>query len=132
MPHYILDKPYKTTAAEGIGASLVVVHGALTGECALPLVENAGSILGVTVDPQHQQNQRVSIRKAGIALVVAAGPIGHGDPVNVAGNSGKVQTITVDASGKANCLGFAETAAVADGDIINVFISLHERAVPTS
>jgi len=132
MPHYILDKAYKITDSGGVGASLVVVQGTNAGECTLPGAENAGAILGVTVHGQPLQNQNVSVRKAGVAGVVAAGAISVGDPVNIAGASGKVQTITVDASGKANCLGFAETAASADGDIIEVFISLHERNVATS
>ena len=132
MPHYILDKAYKITDASGVGANLVVVQGTNAGECAAPAAENAGAILGVTVHSQTLQNQNVSIRKAGIARVVASGAVSVGDPVNVAGTSGKIQTITVDASGKANCLGFAETAAAADGDIIEVFISLHERIVETS
>ena len=132
MPHYILDKAYKITDADGVGAGLVVVQGTNSGECAAPGAENAAAILGVTVHGQSLQNQNVSVRKAGIAGVVAAGAISVGDPVNVAGASGKVQAITIDASGKANCLGFAETAASADGDIIEVFISLHERNVATS
>jgi hypothetical protein len=50
-----------------------------------------------------------------------------GAPVNVAGNTGKVKAINETAGTAINCIGFAETAALADGDIIEVFISLHQR-----
>ena len=132
MAHYILDKAYKITDSGGVSANRVVVQGTNAGECKLPAAENADGILGVSVHAQSLQNQNVSVRKAGIARVVAASAISVGDPVNVADTAGKVQAITVDASGKAHCLGFAETAAADDGDIIEVFITLHERNVATS
>ncbi len=132
MSHYILDKAYRITDADGVGAGLVVVQGTNAGECALPSAANADSMLGVTVHAQTLQNQNVAVRKAGIARVVAAGAIGVGDPVHVAGTSGKVQAVTTDSSGLAKCLGFAETASAGDGDVVEVFISMHERDVPTS
>ncbi len=130
MPSYILDKAYKVTDANGVDANLVVVQGTNAGECALPGAANAGAILGVTVHSQSLQNKNVSIRKAGIASVVAAGAISVGVPVNVAGTSGKVKAIDETSGTKINCVGFAETAASADGDIIDVFLSLHERTAP--
>ncbi|HUT26081.1 MAG TPA: hypothetical protein VM492_17235 [Sumerlaeia bacterium] len=130
MSHYILDKAYKITDSGGVGANLVVVQGANAGECAAPGAANAGAVLGVTVHSQSLQNQNVTVRKAGIARVVAAGAVSLGDPVNVAGTSGKVKAIDETTGTKINCLGFAETAASADGDIIEVFISLHERSAP--
>ncbi len=132
MAHYILDKAYKATDAAGVEAYAVVVHGVNAGECRLPAAANDAKILGVTVHAQTLQNHSVSVRKAGIARVVAAGAIALGAPVNIAGATGRVQTVGPHASGKANCLGFAETAATAAGDIIEVFICLHERAVATS
>lgn len=127
MPSYILDKAYKVTDANGVDANLVVVQGTNAGECALPGAANAGAILGVTMHSQSLQNKNVSVRKAGIASVVAAGAIMVGAPVNVAGTSGKVKAIDETSGTKINCVGFAETAASADGDIIDVFLSLHER-----
>lgn len=127
MPHYILDKAYKVTEAEGVAAHRVVVQGTNAGECALPSAANAGAILGITVHAQSVQNHNVAVRKAGIARVVAGGAIAVGAPVNVNGADGKVKAIDEDTDAKVNCLGFAETAAVDDGDIIEVFISLHER-----
>lgn len=130
MPSYILDKAYKVTDANGVDANLVVVQGTNAGECALPGAANAGAILGVTMHSQSLQNKNVSVRKAGIASVVAAGAISVGAPVNVAGTSGKVKAIDETSGTKINCVGLAETAASADGDIIDVFLSLHERTAP--
>lgn len=130
MPSYILDKAYKVTDANGVDANLVVVQGTNAGECALPGAANAGAILGVTMHSQSLQNKNVSVRKAGIASVVAAGAISVGVPVNIAGTSGKVKAIDETSGTKINCVGFAETAASADGDIIDVFLSLHERTAP--
>jgi len=130
MPSYILDKAYKVTDANGVDANLVVVQGTNAGECALPGAANAGAILGVTMHSQSLQNKNVSVRKAGIASVVAAGAISVGAPVNIAGTSGKVKAIDETSGTKINCVGFAETAASADGDIIDVFLSLHERTAP--
>ena len=59
--------------------------------------------------------------------MVAASAITVGAPVNVAGSTGKVKAISETTGTKINCLGFAETAAGADGDVIEVFLSLHER-----
>jgi hypothetical protein len=127
MPQYLLDRAYKITDANGVGANLVVVQGTNAGECKLPASANDGNILGVTVHAQSRQNKSVAVRKAGVAEVIAAGAITVGSPVNVAGSSGKVKAIDETGGTKINCLGFAETAASADGDIIEVFISLHER-----
>ena len=127
MPHYILDKAYKVTESDGVAAHRVVVQGTNAGECALPAAANAGAILGITVHAQSVENHNVAVRKAGIARVVAGGAVAVGDPVNVSDATGKVKTIDEDADTKVNCIGFAETAASDDGDVIEVFISLHER-----
>jgi hypothetical protein len=127
MAHYILDKAYEVTDTGGVAAHQVVVQGTNAGECALPAAANAGAILGVTVHSQALANQSVAVRKAGIARVVAAGVIALGAPVNIAGNTGKVKAINEAGGTKINCVGFAETAASGDGDIIEVFLSLHQR-----
>ena len=151
MSYYVLDKAYKITDAAGVSAGLVVVQGTHAGECQIPAEANAGAILGVTVHGQSLQNQDVVVRKAGIVRVVAAGPIFPGEPVNVAAQevkqefpepcpacgtpsawppktiAVKIKRIDEPAGTKINCLGFAETAASEDGDILDVFISLHQR-----
>jgi len=127
MANYILDKAYAITDASGVGAYLAVVQATNAGQAKLPAAANAGAILGVTVHSQSLKDANVAVRKAGIARVTAAGAISVGAPVNVAGTSGKVKAIAETAGTKINCLGFAETAAGADGDVIEVFIALHER-----
>lgn len=127
MPCYILDKAYEVTDKDNVPAFRVVVQGANAGQCALPGGANAGAILGVTVYGQAPEDLSVLVRKAGIARVMAAGAISVGAPVNVAGTTGKVKAISEPAGTKINCVGFAETPASADGDIIEVFLSFHER-----
>lgn len=128
MSHYILDKAYKIADATGVSAARVVVQGTNAGECKLPAAANAGAILGATVHSQSLQNQNVAVRKAGIARMTAAAAISLGDAVAIADTDGKVQAIPDGTGTQYNCVGFAETAASADGDIVEVFISLHERA----
>ena len=130
MSHYILDKAYKVNETSGVEAYRAVVQGTSAGECAYPGASNAGSILGTTVHTQSRQNASVAVRKAGIAKVVAASAISVGDPVNVADTSGRVKAVDETTGAAVNCLGFAETAASAEGDIVEVFISLHERIAP--
>lgn len=127
MPIHVLDKTYKIVSPNGVGAGRVVVQGPLPGECTLPAAENAPGLLGITMHSQLSEGRAVTVRKAGIAEVVAAGAIPAGAPVIAAGSSGKVKQATASPGTKLNCLGFAETTAVTDGDIIEVFISIHER-----
>lgn len=130
MSSYILDKAYSIDETSGVGAYLVVVQGTNAGEAKLPGAANAGKILGVTVHSQTRQGGHVATRKAGITRVTAAGAVALGAPVNIAGTSGKVKAINETAGVAIECLGFAETAAAADGDVIEVFISIHERIAP--
>lgn len=131
MASYILDKAYSIDEENGVGAYRVVVHGPTQGQAKLPGAANAGAILGVTVHSQSREGGHVAVRKAGIARVMAAGAIGLGDPVNIAGVSGKVKAINESAGTHVQCLGFAETSSFADGDIVEVFIAPHERIIPT-
>jgi len=130
MSNYILDKAYTVTDAGGVDAFRVVVQGGVAGECALPAGQNADGVLGVTTHAQ-EQNRNVSVRKAGVARVEAAGVIAVGEAVNVAAATGKVKSVSDENTGtKVKVIGFAETAAAANGDVIEVFISLHERIAP--
>jgi hypothetical protein len=127
MSIYLMDKAYKVTTADGVLANRVVVAGAASGECALPAAANAGSILGVTVFSQSEVGRSVSVRKAGTVEVVAAGAIAVGAPVNIADNLGRVKAISESSGTKVQCVGFAENAATAAGDVIEVMLSFHER-----
>lgn len=130
MSSYILDKAYSINESGGVAAYRVVVQGSNAGEAELPGGANAGALLGVTVHSQTREGGNVAVRKAGIARVMAAGAIDPGDPVNIAGTTGKVKGIDETQGTAIQCLGFAETAAGADGDLIEVFISIHERTAP--
>lgn len=130
MSHYILDKAYSIDDVAGVEAYRVVVQGAAAGHAKLPTAANAGALLGITVHGQSRQTGHVSVRKAGIARVAAAGPIALGAPVNAAGASGKVKAVNEAPGTLVQCLGFAETASTADGDLVEVFIALHERTAP--
>jgi hypothetical protein len=127
MTAYILDKAYAIDETNGVGAYRAVVMGTNPGEAKLPAAANAAKPLGITVHSQQYQGGNVAVRKAGIAKVFAAGAIALGAPVIVAGASGKVAAATGNAGTKLNCLGFAETAATADGDLIEIFLTFHER-----
>lgn len=127
MPIYLLDKAYRVTTSGGVAAARVVVADTASGTCKLPAAANAGAILGVTVHAQSESGRSVTVRKNGIADVTAAGAIAAGAPVNIHGATGKVKAVSESSGTKVQCLGFAETAASADGDIIEVFLSIHER-----
>jgi len=129
MPNSLLDKAYTVTDAAGIAAYRAVVPTTTAGECKLPTAANQFA-LGVTTHAQLRQNHAVAVRRAGIATVTAAGAISVGAPVNVAGTTGKVKTIGEASGTLVYCLGFAETAAGADGDLIDVFLAPHARLVP--
>jgi len=130
MSHYILDKAYSIDEPAGVEAYRVVVQGTETGQANLPAAANAGALLGVTVHSQSRQGGHVAVRKAGIARVTAASAIAVGAPVNVADATGKVKAIDESTGTAVQCLGFAETLATGDGDIMEVFIQLHERTAP--
>ena len=127
MPIYLMDKAYRITSPNGVAANRVVVQGDLPGECKLPDDANAEGILGVTMHSQTTPGRSVAVRKAGVAEVVAGGAIAVGAPVIISGTDGRVKAITETAGTAVNCLGFAETPALADGDIVEVFISMHQR-----
>jgi hypothetical protein len=129
MASYILDKAYAVNETKGVDAYVVVVQGPAAGECRLPYEANEGKILGVTVHCQSLQGSFVTVRKAGIARVIADCAIEPGDAVCTApGRTGRVIRADVFPGGtKINCLGFAETLAEKPGDVIEVFISLHQR-----
>jgi len=124
---YLLDKAYAATDSGGIAAHRVVVASTNAGECKLPTVANGGAIMGVTVHAVPAAGRSVAVRKQGIALVVAAGAISYGVPVNIADTQGRVKAISETAGTAINCLGFAETAAASAGDLIEVFIAPHQR-----
>lgn len=127
MAIYLMDKTYRIATGGGVPSARVVVSGGQAGQCAVPPSGNAGGILGVTITSQSELGRGVSVRKAGIADVVAAGAIPAGAPVNIADATGRVKAVNETAGTKVQCVGFAETGATQAGDVIEVFISIHER-----
>lgn len=127
MAIYLMDKTYRNITSGGIPSARVVVAGNITGQCRLPSAANAGNILGVTVTSQAELGRGISVRKAGIASVVAAGPVAAGVPVTIADATGRVKGITETAGTRVQCVGFSESAATQAGDLIDVFLSIHER-----
>ena len=129
MPYYILDKTYRTTNADTPAARVVVreINGANT--VSMPAGANAGMIAGITVHGQSEIGRAVSVRKAGIAEVVAAGSIAPGAPVMIADTMGRVKAVSETAGTKVEVVGFAETPANVAGDLIEVYVSPHQRTV---
>jgi hypothetical protein len=127
MAIYLMDKSYRIATTGGTPSGRVVVAGSTAGQCAVPAAANAGKILGVAVTSQTELGRSLSVRKAGTAEVTAAGAIAVGDPVNIADDAGRVKTVNESSGIKVQCLGFAETPAATAGDMIEVFISIHER-----
>jgi len=132
MSNYILDKAYVADEPGGIHAACVVVPGDSPGTCCLPLGINASRVLGVTLFQRYHQGQNITVRKAGIARCLAAEKINYGDPVMVANSRGYVCTAHrkhLPDGYVANVIGFAESSAEEAGDIVEVFLSFHQRHV---
>jgi hypothetical protein len=127
MGIYLLDKAYRHGGTGTIHAGRVVVAATDPGTCKLPAGSNAGAILGITMSGQTQVGRAITVRKAGVATAMAAGSISYGAPVAIAGTTGKVRAINDTAGTKVQCVGFAETASSGDGELIEIFVSIHER-----
>lgn len=122
-------KTYKIEDAAGVAVYRAVVYGAAEGGCKKPTAAGEGKFCGITQQAQATQNRSVPVKDDGISFAVASGVIAYGDAVYVGDNTGKVASCqTALAAGLANpasvlyVIGFAETAAGADGDIIKVRI----------
>jgi hypothetical protein len=124
-------RSYKITDAAGVLANRAVVQGTNAGEVAKPGAANAGKFVGITQEAQATQNKSVLVKESGRSFAVASGAIAVGDAVNIGDTTGKVascQTGYVATPGTAAlvyCIGFARTAATADGDIIEIQIQPH-------
>lgn len=127
MAIYLMDKTYRISTSGGVASRRVVVAGNATGQCKLPAEANEAKILGVTVTSQPELGRGISVRKAGIAEVVAAGAITPGSPVVIADNTGRVKQAGEVGGTASNVLGFAETGASNAGDVVEVFISIHQQ-----
>ena len=125
----LLDVPFTIDDAAGVGQNLAVVQGASDGAVKKPTGANAASFVGITKTKQSTQYKGVSVAVAGIAPAIAAGAITRGDHVNIADNTGKVQsceatltTVLINPAANLNVIGIAMNSTTASGDIVYVLI----------
>ena len=85
------------------------------------------STADTAISPQERERELQEIHEH--RSQVTPGEIAVGAPVNIAGASGKVKALDEESGTKVECLGFAETASAGDGDIVEVFIALHQRTI---
>lgn len=123
-------RSYKITDAGGVTKFLAVVQGTNAGEVKKPTGADVGFCKGITQEDQATQNKSVRVKRTGFTFAVAAAAIAVGDAVGINGTTGKlksVQTAMAAAPGVAgvvNVVGYAETAAAADGDIFEIHIDI--------
>ena len=128
----VLDKTYKNEVAAGITKYSALVHGTGAGGAQLPAAANAANLVGVAQEEVEAPSggsavgRGVSVRKLGITRVIAAQAISVGDFVNVADAQGRVKPLNEVAGTLVHVLGMAETVATAAGDIVQVFLSIHD------
>lgn len=135
----LYDRSYKITDAAGVGKFLAVVQGTNAGECAKPSGAGVGNCIGVTQEDQLTQNRSVRVRSFGRTFGVAAGAIAVGDAVDISANTGKFRSAqtrlaqaTAGAAEVVNVVGYAETAAGADGDIFEIRLAIFSKGTPVS
>jgi hypothetical protein len=130
-------RAYKITDATGVLQYRAVVQDG-AGACKKPAGANAPKFVGVTQEDQPNQYRSVTVKESGRTFAVAAGAIAAGDAVAIGDNTGKVVSCQADyeaAAGVAKlvyCIGFARTAAGADGDIFEFEIRPHLVKTPAS
>lgn len=123
----LLEKVYNAEGRQPIPSQRVVVAGT-TGEARLPHRSNADGILGVVTTPFGVRPiPCLVVRKAGLVMVEAAGEIAFGEPVNIADATGRVKRVDEPAGTPVNVVGFAESSATEEGDLIEVFLQFHQR-----
>lgn len=125
--YYIFDKSYRTGSANIAARRAVVRATTATNTVTMPTGPNAGAIAGITMHTQNDAGRAVSVRKAGIAEVVAANAIAIGAPVMIADTNGRVKAVSETAGTKVEIVGYAETAATAAGDVIEILVAPHQR-----
>ena len=132
-------RSYKITDAAGVLKFRAVVQGTNAGEVKKPSAENEGKFVGVTQETQATQNKSVLVKESGRSFVTAAGVVAVGDAVQIGDNTGKVvsaqaELVDVDVNPAAlvYVIGFARTAAGADGDLIEIQIQPFLKCTPVS
>jgi hypothetical protein len=122
-------RSYKITDAGGVDKHLAVVRDG-AGAVKKPTGAGVGLCVGFTQEKQATQNRGVRLKVAGYTFAVAAAAITAGDAVDINGTTGKIRSAQtrmnagVGTADIVNVVGYAETAAGADGDIIEVRIAI--------
>lgn len=129
MAIYLMDKTYRITTSGGVPSARVVVAGTGSGQCQLPAAADASKILGITITSQPELGRGVSVRKAGIAAAVAAGPISPGAPLSIADSTGRVKEASGAAGTTVPVVGFAETSTSSAGQLVDVFLCIHTHTI---
>lgn len=93
MSSITIDQTYRVNESNGIEAYRVVIRGAQPREVRLPDLANEPGAVGVTTHSQGVNGKLISVRRFGVAEVIAAGPVSAGQSVAVAGASGKVKAV---------------------------------------
>ncbi len=135
----LMDRAYKITDAAGVGKFLAVVQGANAGEVTKPGGAGVGKVVGVTQEDQLTQNRNVRVRSFGRTFGIASGAIAVGDAVDINAATGKFRSAqarlaaaTAGAAEVVNVVGYAETAAAADGDIFEIRLEIFSKGTPVS
>jgi len=120
---YVLDKTYIVEEAAGLGKYLAVIPGTSDQQVKVTGATAAGVVVGITQEA-GANGKPVAVRKMGISRAVAAGIILRAAYVELAGDTGKLQSATLTAGTAAvhHIVGQAETPAGADGDIFYVLM----------
>ncbi len=91
MSQYLLDQAFKVKEPDGVKAHRIVVRGASEGDCQYPEISNQGGVIGVTTHKQNRYGRLVAVRRLGIAIVEATGPVSLGDSICVADDQGRAK-----------------------------------------
>lgn len=128
---YVLDRSFTIDDGAGVGQFIAVVVGSEDGGCKKPAAANDKQCLGITQESQSRQNKGVSVRMLGVSQAIAAGGISNGDWVNIADNTGKLQSCetavnnTPGTAAQTNVVGRALSSATNSGDVFLVMLQPH-------
>ncbi len=113
-----------TKEAEGgaIGGGLAVIQGTATRQAKLPAAANARAV-GITGFAADAAGNQMAVVVLGQAKAVASAAISAGAAVDTAGTTGKLRTAPTPGAGvNANIIGYALSAAAADGDKFDLLV----------
>lgn len=104
-----------------IGAGLAVVQGTAARQAKLPAAAGARAV-GVTAFAVGAAGRQMAVISMGMATATASAAIAVGDPLQVAGTSGKLKKAAPSQGANANVIGYALSSAAADGEEFEALI----------